>query len=224
MTYEIFSSLKSHIIRWPRHLLMAGGLCLLVACGGGSGSVSGSTTPQIPTVSLALASTPVYSNGKPAILTPSYDIGSGQLTCTDKTTGSLVYSAGYVAPAVPVSIPLVADADCSLVVSYKNTQTVRDEQLKTAPITTSVTVTPVVPVTTTVNLTATSSEIQPTEPVTLTAAISKDSSQSITKVSLIANGDTAAPIAMTANLLDEPSGQTLSQWRMAAPLESQETL
>ncbi len=201
MTYEILSSLKSHIIRWPRHLLMAGGICLLVACGGGgggSGSVSGSTTPQIPTVSLALASTPVYSNGKPAILTPSYDIGSGQLTCTDKTTGSLVYSAGYVAPAVPVSIPLAADADCSLVVSYKNTQTVRDEQLKTAPITTSVTVTPVVPVTTSVNLTATSSEIQPTESVTLTATISKDSSQSITKVSLIANGDTAAPIAMSA--------------------------
>jgi hypothetical protein len=201
MTYEIFSSFKSHIIRWPRHVFMAGGLCLLAACGGGgggSGGVSGGTTAQTPVASLNLAATPVYANGKPAVLTPTYDIGSGQLACIDKTTGSVVYSAAYVASAVPVSVPLTADANCSLVVSYKNTQTVRDEQLQTAPITTPVIVTPVVPVTTSVNLTATSTEIQPTESVTLTATISKDPSQSITKVSLIANGDTAAPIAMTA--------------------------
>ena len=201
MTYEIFSSFKSHIIRWPRHLLMAGSLCMLVACGGGgggSGSVAGSATAQKPVASLTLAATPVYANGKPAVLTPTYDIGSGQLACTDKATGSVVYSAAYVASAVPVSVPLAADASCALIVSYKNTQTVRDEQLKTDPITTPVTVTPVVPVTTSVKLTATSSEVQPTDSVTLTATISKDSSQSITKVSLIANGDTTAPIAMTA--------------------------
>jgi Galactose oxidase, central domain len=201
MTYEIFSSFKSHIIRWPRHLAMAGGLCLLVACGGGgggSGGVAGSTTVQKPVASLALAATPVYANGKPAVITPTYDIGSGQLACTDKASGSVVYSAAYVASAVPVSVPLAADANCALVVSYKNTQTVRDEQLTTDPITTPVTVTPVVPVTTSVKLTATSSEIQPTESVTLTATISKDSSQSITKVSLIANGDATAPIVMTA--------------------------
>jgi hypothetical protein len=132
MTYEIFSSFKSHIIRWPRHLLMVGGLCLLVACGGGgggSGGVAGSTTVQKPVASLALAATPVYPNGKPAVLTPTYDIGSGQLACTDKSTGAVVYSAAYVASAVPVSVPLTADATCALVVSYKNTQTVRDEQL-----------------------------------------------------------------------------------------------
>jgi Galactose oxidase, central domain len=201
MTYEIFSSFKSHIIRWPRHLLMVGGLCLLVACGGGgggSGGVAGSTTVQKPVASLALAATPVYPNGKPAVLTPTYDIGSGQLACTDKSTGTVVYSAAYVASAVPVSVPLTADATCALVVSYKNTQTVRDEQLKTDPITQTVTVTPVVPLTTTVTLSSTSSIIQPTESFSLTATIAKDASQSITKVSLIANGDTAAPIAMNA--------------------------
>jgi hypothetical protein len=201
MTYEIFSSLKSHIIRWPRHLAMAGGLCLLVACGGGgggSGGVAGSTTVQKPVASLALAATAVYPNGKPAVLTPTYDIGSGQLACTDKSTGTVVYSAAYVASAVPVSIPLTADATCALIVSYKNTQTVRDEQLKTDPITQPVTVTPVVPLTTTVTLSSTSSIIQPTESFTLTATIAKDASQSITKVSLIANGDIAAPIAMNA--------------------------
>ena len=210
MTYEIFSSFKSHIIRWPRHLLMVGGLCLLVACGGGgggSGGVAGSTTAQKPTYSLSLQTASVYANGKPAVLIPKYDIGSGQLTCTDKTSGSVVFPATYVPSDTPVQVPLAADANCSLIIYYKNTQTVRDELLQTNPTDPSatqlITVTPMKVVVTSVNLTSTKSVVLSGESTTLTATITTTdpASQSITGVDLIGDDATSLTMEKTTNPL-----------------------
>jgi hypothetical protein len=183
---------------------MAGGLCLLVACGGGgggSGGVAGSTTVQKPTYSLSPQTAPVFANGKPAVLTPKYDIGSGQLTCTDKASGSVVFPATYVPSDIPVQIPLAADANCSLVIFYKNNQVVRDEMLQTDPTdpkaTQLITVTPITILTTSVALTATKSVVLSGESTTLTATVTTDPSQKIEEVTLI--GDDATNLPMTVS-------------------------
>ena len=88
MTFEIISSLKSHIIRWPRHLLMAGSLCMLVACGGGGGGGSSPTagTSAPPTITLTRSDGggSVYP-GNTALLLPQFNYGSGTLSWTDSS-------------------------------------------------------------------------------------------------------------------------------------------
>ena len=80
MTYEIFSSLKSHIIRWPRHLLMVGGICMLAACGGGGGgSSSTGGVATLPTITLTRSDSggAVYP-GNTAMVLPQFNYGSIQ--------------------------------------------------------------------------------------------------------------------------------------------------
>jgi len=87
MTYEILSAFKSHIIRWPRHLLMAGSLCLLVGCGGGGGGTSPSAgTSAAPTITLTRsdAGASVYP-GNTALVLPQFNYGRGTLNWIDSS-------------------------------------------------------------------------------------------------------------------------------------------
>jgi len=129
MTFEIFSSLKSNIIRWPRHLVMVGGLCLLAACGGGGGSTTGASGGAAPNPVLALISSAVYVNGKPAELLPTYSAGSGSITCKDSSTGTVVKQVANAVSGIPVSFTLTASVDCKLTVLYQDPNTVRTSLL-----------------------------------------------------------------------------------------------
>jgi hypothetical protein len=118
MTFEIFSSLKSHIIRWPRHLLMAGGLCLLVACGGGGGGTNSSTTASTPTPSLENASVSPFMADAPIFLKPTYQTGTAVIAWKNSrgTTGEIpVLSSGALIQHNPS-----LDTTYTLVVTYQD--------------------------------------------------------------------------------------------------------
>jgi hypothetical protein len=115
----------------------------------------------------------------------------------------------------PVQIPLAADASCSLIIYYKNTQTVRDELLQTNPTKDPfanqlITVKPMEVVVTSVNLTSTKSVVLSGESTTMTATITTTdpASQSITGVNLIGDDGTnqqmtpssTNPLVYTASL------------------------
>jgi N-acetylneuraminic acid mutarotase len=140
MTFETLNSFKSHIIRWPRHLLMAGSFCLLVACGGGGGGGSTVTIPE-PTVTLENASVdlaPFYP-GKAIFLKPTYTSGTAKITWinTTGTTGEITLSgSGALAQDNPLS-----DTDYTLTVSYPDPAKLNSVLSKTATV--KVTITPV---------------------------------------------------------------------------------
>ncbi|PUE30858.1 hypothetical protein B9Z35_07345 [Limnohabitans sp. Jir61] len=141
MTFEILSSLKSHIIRWPRHLLMAGGLCLLVACGGGGGG-GGSTTsatytaPAAPQPSLVRTDGGNTTNpGYPALFVPLFSYGAGSLSASDGSFTNRTVNSGEAIRVTPLT-----NTTYTLVVSYQDPTTVRPSILQTAPVTLSVSV------------------------------------------------------------------------------------
>ena len=124
MTFEIFSSLKSHIIRWPRHVLMAGGLCLLVACGGGGGGSSPSAgTSMAPTITLTRsdAGASVYP-GNAAMVLPQFNYGSGTLNWTDSSGAA--HSQPVVA-GTALSVTPSQTTTYTLSVTYQDPTTVR---------------------------------------------------------------------------------------------------
>jgi len=144
MTFEIFSAIKSHIIRWLRHLLMAGGICLLVACGGGGGGGGGSPitaaepTPTLENASLDLA--PFYA-GKAIFLKPTYSTGTGKITWVNasNTTGELnISGSGTLIQDNPTSTTTY-----TLTVTYQDPTKVTPSLIsKSSPLLT-VTITPV---------------------------------------------------------------------------------
>ncbi len=131
MTYEIFSSIKSHIIRWPRHLLMAGSLCLLVACGGGGGGGSASpstTAPPTVTFTQVNSGATVYS-GNRVQMTPSFNYGSGVITWTDGN--GQAQTRQVVNPGTPIDDYPTASTTYTLTVRYQDPTTVRPNELTT---------------------------------------------------------------------------------------------
>lgn len=194
MTFEIFRSKMSPIIRWPRHLLMAGGLCLLAACGGGSGGVGGSNLTA-PNPLLSLVTTAVYVNGKPAELLPAYASGTGSITCKDATTNAVVKQFPNTPSGVPVSFTLTASVNCKLTVLYQNPATVRTELLPAESSTVPITVLPIDVLEPGISLTPSSTDVLPSTQVTLTIAITDNGTLArINKVWLIVNNDEAHAI------------------------------
>lgn len=142
MTYEIFSSIKSHIIRWPRHLLMAGSLCLLVACGGGGGGGSASpstTAPPTVTFTQVNSGATVYS-GNRVQMTPSFNYGSGVITWTDGN--GQAQTRQVVNPGTPIDDYPTASTTYTLTVRYQDPTTVRPNELTTTK-TITVSITPI---------------------------------------------------------------------------------
>lgn len=142
MTFEIFSSLKSLIIRWPRHLLMAGSLCLLVACGGGGGGGGGSsasgtyTAPSAPVPSLVRTDGGATVNpGYPALFVPLFSYGTGRLTASDGSFTNRAVNSGEAIRVTPLT-----NTTYTLVVSYQDPTTVRPSILQTSPVTLAVSV------------------------------------------------------------------------------------
>lgn len=198
MTYEIFSSLKSHIIRWPRHLLMAGGLCLLVACGGGGGGGSSNAyaIPGTPTVSLTRSDggASVYS-GNTALLLPQFSYGSGSLSWSDSSGAhTQAVSAG-----TPVQVTPTATTRYTLTVQYQDPTTVRTSILSTSA-SMDVTVIQAPTLAPTLSLTPSATTITSGSSVTLTPVFSVPAGLSLTSSVIEVNGDTTTPISATSGI------------------------
>ncbi len=142
MTFEIFSSIKSHIIRWPRHLLMAGSLCLLMACGGGGGGGTPTAAAE-PTTTLENASVdlaPFYA-GKAIFLKPTYSTGIGKITWVNVSgaSGELSISgSGTLVQDNPTST-----TSYTLTVTYQDPTKVTTSLISKSAPTLTVSITPV---------------------------------------------------------------------------------
>jgi hypothetical protein len=181
MTFEILSSLKSHIIRWPRHLLMAGGLCLLVACGGGGGG-GGSTTsatytaPAAPQPSLVRTDGGNTTNpGYPALFVPLFSYGAGSLSASDGSFTNRTVNSGEAIRVTPLT-----NTTYTLVVSYQDPTTVRPSILQTAPVTLSVSVNTPPAIVPDVTLAVTSNSVSVNGEVTLTPHFTNPSPSDLT--------------------------------------------
>lgn len=143
MSFNALRSLTSQIIRWPRHLLMAGSLCLLVACGGGGGgstSSSASTTTGVdPTVTFVRSDTltTVYPSNAISLM-PRFTYGTARITWTDST--NTARSSTATSDSLFTDTPQQSTV-YTLTVSFQDPSTVRPTT-KTITKTVSVTVTP----------------------------------------------------------------------------------
>lgn len=176
MTFETLSSLKSHIIRWPRHLLMAGGLCLLVACGGGGGGTSASqslTSAPAVTFTQVNSGATVYS-GNRIQLTPSYNYGSGVITWTDGN--GQAQTRQVVNPGTPIDDYPTATTTYTLTVRYQDPTSVRPNEL-TITKNVTVTLTTIDIVTPTLSLTSSSASVVSGNTVTVTPSVTYDASK-----------------------------------------------
>lgn len=208
MTYEIFSSLKSHIIRWPRHLLMAGGLCLLVACGGGGGTSPSGGTATPPTIAVTRSDDggSVYP-GNTAKLLPQFSYGTATLNWVDST-------------GAPQSLPVVAgtavDVSPSQTTTYTLSVTYQDPTtVRTSMLTSSSTleVQVVAPPSLAANL---GLVISPSGTVTtgtsiqVTPTFTVPSELTLTSSEILINDDTTIPIAATTGtpILNTPTINT----------------
>ena len=197
MTFEIFNSLMSRIIRWPRHVFMAGGLCLLVACGGGGGGSSSSAgTSAAPTITLTRsdAGASVYP-GNIAMVLPQFNYGSGTLKWTDSS------GAAHNQPVVAgtaVSVTPSQTTTYTLSVTYQDPTTVRPSLITG---TAALTVTVVTPpnLVASLNLsTAPSGTVTLGTQIQITPTFSVPSDLTLNSSTILVNDDTAAPIAATS--------------------------
>ena len=198
MTFEIFSSIQSHFIRWARHSIMAGGLCLLVACGGGGGGGSSPSagTSTAPTITLTRSDGggPVYP-GNTAMVLPQFNYGSGTLSWIDSS--NISHSQPVVA-GTPVSVTPSQTTTYTLSVIYQDPTTVRTSMLTG---TAALTVTVVSPPSLAASLSLSTS---PTGTVTtgtaiqITPTFSVPTGLTMTSSVILVNDDTTAPIAATS--------------------------
>jgi len=197
MTFEIFSSLKSHIIRWPRHLLMAGGLCLLVACGGGGGGTSASGgTSAAPTITLTRSDggASVYP-GNTALALPQFNYGSGSLSWTDSS--GTAHSQPVVA-GTPVSVTPSQTTTYTLSVTYQDPTTVRTSMVTgTATLTVTV-VTPPSLVASLALSTSPTGTVTPNTAIQITPTFTIPTGLNLISSVILVNADTTAPIAATS--------------------------
>ncbi len=139
MTFEIFSSLKSLIIRWPRHLLMAGGLCLLVACGGGGGGSTGAanapTTDPVVTFARNDSLTTVYATNTISLL-PHFSYGTGKITWRDSSN---VLHSPDVTSDTPLTDSPTQTTVYTLTVSYPDPANIRNTKTDVKLISVAVT-------------------------------------------------------------------------------------
>ena len=143
MPFKSLRSLTSQIIRWPRHLLMAGSLCLLVACGGGggggsAGSSGSTTTGADPDVTFVRtdALTTVYPSNTISLL-PHFTYGTARITWTDSTNTARSSTASSDSPFTDTP---EQNTVYTLTVSFLDPSTIRPTT-KTLTRTISVTVT-----------------------------------------------------------------------------------
>ena len=198
MTYEIFSSLKSHIIRWPRHLFMAGGLCLLVACGGGGGGgaspSSGASSPPTITLTRTDGGGSVYP-GNNAMLLPQFNYGSGTLNWVDS---SGVSHTQPVVAGTAMAVNPSQTTTYTLSVTYQDPTTVRSSMLTgTAALTVTVVAPPSLATSLSLAISpsgtvTTGTSIQVTPTFTVPAGLNMTSSN------ILVNDNTASPIAATS--------------------------
>jgi len=170
MTFEIFSSLSSNIIRWPRLWVMAGSLCLLVACGGGGGGGGeSSSTSAAPTISLARSGSvdAIYS-GNAALLLPSFNYGTGVLSWKDAQGQTQIVAA---TSNVPIQVNPTQTTVYTLTVGYQDPSTVRPQTL-TVNTTQTVTIKATESLVPTFDLVASSNLITLGNTVTLTPTFS----------------------------------------------------
>jgi len=198
MTYEFFSSFKSHIIRWPRHLLMAGSLCLLVACGGGgggSGSSPGISTAT-PTFTLTRSDggSSVYP-GNTALLLPQFNYGTATLNWIDSSNTSHTQP---VVAGTAVAVNPSQTTTYTLLVTYQDPTTVRTSML-TGTATQTVTVVPPPSLATSLNLVISPSGTVTTgTAIQVTPTFSVPTGLSMTSSVILVNDDTTSPIAATS--------------------------
>ena len=144
MSFKSLRSLTSQIIRWPRHVLMAGSLCLLVACGGGgggggsTGSSASMTTGVDPDVTFVRtdALTTVYPSNTISML-PHFTYGTGRITWTDSSNTARSSAATSDSPFTDTPQQSTV---YTLTVSFQDPSTLRPT-VKTITKTISVTVT-----------------------------------------------------------------------------------
>jgi hypothetical protein len=204
MTFEIFSSIQSHFIRWARHSIMAGGLCLLVACGGGGGGGSSPSagTSTAPTITLTRSDGggPVYP-GNTAMVLPQFNYGSGTLNWVDSS--NISHSQPVVA-GTPVSVNPSQTTTYTLSVSYQDPTTVRTSILNG---TATLTVTVVTPPSLAASLNLVTSQVGTTTPITsvitgtpvqITPTFSVPAGLTMTSSVILLNDDATAPIAATS--------------------------
>lgn len=200
MTYEIFSSLKSHIIRWPRHLLMAGGLCLLVACGGGGGGGGGTpstTSAPVVTFTQVNSGATVYS-GNRVQMTPNFNYGSGVITWIDGN--GQAQTRQVVTPGTPIDDYPTASTTYTLTVRYQDPTTVRPNELTTTK-TITVNITPIDLVQPTLTLTTSpSGSVAFGTTVAVTPTITYDSSKISITTSTVNNSVTNTTTAVTSGV------------------------
>lgn len=142
MHFHLFRSLMSKIIRLNRHLVMAAGLCLLVACGGGGGgssstAASSGVDPDVTFVRNDTLTT-VYPSNTVSLL-PHFTYGTGRLSWTDSTN---VARTSTVSTDAPFTDTPLQNTVYTLTVSFQDPSTVRPST-KTITKTISVTVTPI---------------------------------------------------------------------------------
>lgn len=140
MTYEIFSALTSRIIRWPRHLLMAGSLCLLVACGGGGGGAGAVTSGSVdPSPVLINADVGTVYPADPVFLKPTFNTGTAVIKWRNATTsGEIpVSESGTIIQDNPSSTTYY-----TLTVTYRDTTKVYLSLIQQSSDILTVTVTP----------------------------------------------------------------------------------
>lgn len=197
MTYEIFSSIKSNIIRWPRHLLMAGGLCLLVACGGGGGGSSpsaGTSTAPIITLTRSDAGASVYP-GNSALVLPQFNYGSGTLSWTDNSGTA---HAQPVVAGTAMTVNPSQTTTYTLSVTYQDPTTVRTSMI-TGTATLAVAVVTPPSLAATLNLsTSPSGTVTVGTQIQITPTFSVPSGLTLNSSSILINDDAASPIAATS--------------------------
>lgn len=210
MTYEIFSSFKSRIIRWPRHLLMAGGLCLLAACGGGGGGSSpsaGTSAPPTITLTRSDAGAAVYP-GNTAMVLPQFNYGSGTLNWTDSS--GTAHSQPVVA-GTAVSVTPSQTTTYTLSVIYQDPTTVRTS-LVTGTATLEVSVVTPPSLVASLNLsTSPSGSVTLGTQIQVTPTFSVPAELTLNSSSILVNDDTAAPIAATSGtpIVHSPTVNTI---------------
>lgn len=197
MTYEIISSLKSRIIRWPRHLLMAGGLCLLVACGGGGGGASpsaGASAPPTITLTRSDSGGSVYP-GNTAMLLPQFNYGSGTLNWIDSSGTS---HAQPVVAGTATAVTPSQTTTYTLSVTYQDPTTVRSSLL-TGTAALAVTVVPPPSLATSLSLAITpSGTVTRGTSIQVTPTFTVPSELNMTSSVILVNDNTDAPIAATS--------------------------
>lgn len=199
MSFEILCSFTSHIIRWPRQLVIASGLCLLVACGGGGGGGTVTSAAVAPAVTFSQVNSgaTVYS-GNRIQLTPSYNYGSGVITWTDGN--GQAQTRQVVNPGTPIDDFPTATTPYTLTVRYQDPTTVRPNELTTTR-TVTVNITPIDLVQPTLALSATpSGTVAFGTTVAVTPTISFDSSKISITSSTINNSVTNTNSAVTSGV------------------------